>query len=276
MTSQLLGQISKKIETGEALDLIALVNTLDSGSLHTLFTEIVAKASKEKADIQAAFYSRQAKDVRKQLASKTQKTDLLDALCNKLAVLQTGSMLSKYCSGKTFHLNSSYQADVAMLGDSLTEWAHWHELMPDIKVINRGISGDITQGMLQRLDGVINAKPKQVFFMAGVNDLNLGFEFDGVVSRYIEIVETLQSQGIEVMVQSTLLVGERLNDLNPLITKFNHTLAQWCSDNGTTYIDINQVLSQDGLLMQQYTFDDLHLNGSAYQQWSQLIAKFIA
>ena len=33
-------------------------------------------------------------------------------------------------------------ADIVMLGDSLTEWGNWHELVPEYRVINRGISGD--------------------------------------------------------------------------------------------------------------------------------------
>ncbi len=276
MTSSLLNQTLSQIAAAKPLDLLELVNTLDSGSLHTLFNELVAQASQENTNIEAAFYLHLAKDVKNQLSLNTPPAELLETLCNKLSVLQTGSTLSKYCSGKSFHINSNYQADVAMLGDSITEWAHWHELMPGIKVINRGISGDVTQGMLQRLDGVINAKPKQVFFMAGINDLSFGFAFDGVVSRYIEIVKTLQSQGIEVLVQSTLFVGERLSDLNPTIVKFNQTLARWCQDNDTTFIDINQVLSEGGLLMQQYTFDDLHLNGPAYLQWNKLITPYLS
>lgn len=264
-----------QLETGQPLDLLALVATLDSGSLHTLFANIVEKSQQNNNDINDAFYIHQAKDVRAKLTLTTEKEHLLDQLCQQLAVLQTGSALSKYCSGKSFHLESSYQADVVMLGDSITEWAHWHELMPSVRVANRGISGDVTQGMLQRLDGVVSTNPKQVFFMAGVNDLSLGFAFEGIVERYQCIVNSLCALGIDVVVQSTLLVGERLKDLNPQIIKFNQINQQWCDKHNIKYIDLNSVLAKNRLLQQRFTFDDLHLNGPAYQQWLECITPYI-
>src|SRR3954451_1058356 len=45
-------------------------------------------------------------------------------------------------------------ADVVMLGDSITEGIDWHELFPHVRILNRGIGGDTSAGVLNRLDEV--------------------------------------------------------------------------------------------------------------------------
>src|SRR5262245_42569936 len=64
-------------------------------------------------------------------------------------------------------------ADVIMLGDSITEKIDWRELFPGVSILNRGIGGDTSAGVLKRLDEVIARHPKIVFLMVGVNDLQI-------------------------------------------------------------------------------------------------------
>jgi lysophospholipase L1-like esterase len=76
-----------------------------------------------------------------------------------------------------------------MLGDSLTEWGNWHELVPEHRIINRGIAGDTSSGVLDRLQEVIERRPKVVFVMIGTNDIGLQSvdflpESGGVRSEY--------------------------------------------------------------------------------------------
>ena len=61
-----------------------------------------------------------------------------------------------------------------MPGDSLTEGIDWRELFPDVKILNRGIGGDTSAGVLNRLDEVIGRHPKIVVLMIGANDLRMG------------------------------------------------------------------------------------------------------
>ena len=54
--------------------------------------------------------------------------------------------------------------DIVFLGNSITDGGEWTEMFADQKVKNRGISGDITPGLLNRLDEVYNRKPAKVFY----------------------------------------------------------------------------------------------------------------
>ena len=53
--------------------------------------------------------------------------------------------------------------DIIFLGNSITAGTDWMELLGRSDVRNRGISGDITFGVLERLDEVIEGKPAKVF-----------------------------------------------------------------------------------------------------------------
>jgi lysophospholipase L1-like esterase len=64
---------------------------------------------------------------------------------------------------------------VVMLGDSITQG--WGEdftgWFPGMKVVNRGISGDTTRGVLIRLkEDVLDLEPKAVVLLIGTNDLD--------------------------------------------------------------------------------------------------------
>ncbi len=54
-----------------------------------------------------------------------------------------------------------------MIGDSLTNYGEWHEIFPETSIVNRGIVGDTTYGVIRRLDSIINTKPDNAFIMLG-------------------------------------------------------------------------------------------------------------
>src|SRR5262245_42410399 len=63
---------------------------------------------------------------------------------------------------------------IVFLGDSITELCHWSELLQNPSVLNRGIGGDTTQDILNRVDQIYRLRPQKLFLMIGVNDLIQG------------------------------------------------------------------------------------------------------
>lgn len=61
------------------------------------------------------------------------------------------------------------KADIVMVGDSITDGSEWHEMFPQLNIVNRGISGDTTVGVLNRLEGITQTQAKKAFIMIGVN-----------------------------------------------------------------------------------------------------------
>src|SRR5829696_483482 len=70
--------------------------------------------------------------------------------------------------------NTPGTAEIVMLGDSLTDWGNWNELLPGLSLINRGIAGDTSAGVITRLGEIIQRKPNVVALMIGVNDILQG------------------------------------------------------------------------------------------------------
>ncbi len=58
---------------------------------------------------------------------------------------------------------------VLFIGDSLTEWFKLEKYFPDVDIINEGIAGDTTYGVLERLDKVIDISVDMIFLMIGIN-----------------------------------------------------------------------------------------------------------
>ena len=171
-------------------------------------------------------------------------------------------------------LSQNTKYTTVMLGDSITDEGQWDELLDNPFVQNRGISGDTTDGVLERLDS-INKSIKQVFIMIGVNDIMRGKEVDEVYSNYLKIIKFFQDRNIKVYIQSTLFIGERrAENFNIKVEDLDKRLEKYASENNITFINLNPIFAPNKILKKEFTFDDLHLNGTAYKLWAQEIRKY--
>lgn len=160
-----------------------------------------------------------------------------------------------------------------MLGDSITDEGRWDELLNINTVQNRGISGDTTSGVLERLDS-IGKNIENVFIMIGVNDIMRGVSEDIVFENYKKILKFFQDKNIEVVIQSTLYIGEsRKQNFNVKIEKLNQNLEEFAKSNKIVFINLNPIFAPQKTLLKSFTKDDLHLNADAYQLWIETLKK---
>jgi lysophospholipase L1-like esterase len=172
-------------------------------------------------------------------------------------------------------------SSVVMVGDSLTGGAEWRELFPEVGIANRGIDGDTTGGVLDRLSGIVSVHAGKIFIMIGINDFaDTEKSVEAVFGNYTKIVAALKPGGAQVFVQSTLLCNERkaawksCAAANAKIKLLNEKLA--APGHGEfTFIDINRKLADEGGLKSELTYDGVHLNGNGYLLWRDEIAPFV-
>ena len=102
--------------------------------------------------------------------------------------------------------------DVVFIGNSITDGSEWGELFNDLHIKNRGISGDITAGVIKRIDEVARHKPSKIFLMIGINDLSRGVTADSVVKNILLIAAYLRQQTVttQVFIQSILPINNSL------------------------------------------------------------------
>ncbi|MEL6778856.1 MAG: GDSL-type esterase/lipase family protein [Cyanobacteria bacterium J06597_16] len=174
-----------------------------------------------------------------------------------------------------------------LLGDSLSLWFPG-ELMPGRRVwINQSISGERTQGLLNRLDLLEDNDVEAVFLMIGINDLIWGKTDDEIISNYKEIVRRLKEDHpkTQIVVQSVLphsgeqSTWESRDKLLALpsdrIVNMNNALKKIAADNGAYYLDLYPIfVTGDGDLRTDLTTDGLHLNRQGYLVWRSAIALY--
>jgi len=174
-------------------------------------------------------------------------------------------------------------AAIVFIGDSLTDGGEWSELLDNPKVKNRGISGDVSQGVWERLDAVTAAKPQKVFVMIGINDLARGIPVGQVVRNVRMMVAQLQREcpGTHIYLQSLLPVNDDYGQFKAhtnkgeLIREVNAAFRQMAGEQ-VTFIDLHTAFSDvAGKLDRRYTNDGLHLNGTGYQRWAAIVAPYV-
>ncbi len=165
-------------------------------------------------------------------------------------------------------------ADMAMIGDSITEAGQWSELLANQHILNFGISGDTSYGVSQRLDSIIASHPRQAFIMLGINDIIRGRPLAKICADYTNILQALQQQNVPVTIQSTLYVAASFPNnlaINQQVTQLNQFLWDYTQQHDLIFINLNQYLAPQGVLSPQLSDDGLHLNSPAYQLWQQAL-----
>ncbi len=190
----------------------------------------------------------------------------------------TYDMNPLYKSETERFMASEEKADIVMLGNSITSQADWSVLLNRNDVLNRGISGDITEGMLRRLESVIKVKPSMCFLMGGINDITRRVPYEDTLSNLKTIAEILKTNGITPVIQSVLYTENRFFSSeynNPIVKKLNEDLMEFCSENKIDFLDLNRFMSKDNSLKAEYTDDGLHLNAKGYEVWSKVLNSYL-
>lgn len=168
---------------------------------------------------------------------------------------------------------------IVFIGNSITDGGEWQELLNCKKCINRGISGDISFGVLARLDDVLKDKPKKIILLIGINDISRNVPNEMIIANYKEFVRRTKalSPKTKIYLQSVLPTNNTFRkfvDKNEESIKILNAAMLDLSKNtvGVTYIDLySKFLDSEGRLDKKYTNDGLHLLGEGYVLWAKIL-----
>lgn len=228
------------------------------------------------------------KNLKDMLNSKNIKTLLVIGLIKK-AVVVAMLFLPQWLSAQSdlekriisqFEVLPITSKDIVFLGNSITERGLWSEIFNDVHCKNRGIGGQQTQDILERLHQVTDGKPKKIFLLIGINDLNGDpARTAKAVANIRTIIERIQTESpkTKLYVQSILPVGKSREEKNREVKKANPEIKKICDEKGVTYIDIHSAFAdEEGYLKQEYTINDgLHLNGAGYMAWAEILRPYV-
>jgi len=142
---------------------------------------------------------------------------------------------------------------------------------PNEVVLNRGIRNDVSKGVLNRIQEVVNRNPKEAYLMIGVNDIRYSTGSKNFEKHITAIVKSFEGENSKLFIQSILPVNNELfgNEVsNEKVKKFNEVLQRIAEENGIEYIDLNSnFVDKNGQLDEKFTIDGIHLNGEGYKIW---------
>ncbi|GAF02532.1 GDSL-type esterase/lipase family protein [Saccharicrinis fermentans] len=169
--------------------------------------------------------------------------------------------------------------DIVFIGNSITEQGgDWGEKLGVKNVRNRGIAGDVTDGVLKRINEITYYKPRTVFILIGINDLfNLYFQKEipspeYVANNILKITEVIHKGSPETKIYLQTILPTSKDYLMEDITKVNTMIRMHKTDSNYNLIDLFEVfVGDDGLIKPNLTSDGTHLNKLGYQLWVETI-----
>jgi lysophospholipase L1-like esterase len=187
----------------------------------------------------------------------TTKSIMRDLRRTLLVLLAGGAF---YVAIQRFELHEALQPhdsdnptrpSIAFLGDSHTLIPNWDALLNCRNTANYGIGGDTSEKILQRLDGVISARPLLVVVMAGTNDVLQDIPPETTILNIENIKRKLRDAHIPHIILAP----------PPILAKAS--IIDAISDAATLRIPFSSTdLLNDGV----------HLRSSGYAKWRDAIS----
>lgn len=159
---------------------------------------------------------------------------------------------------------ADYEVDVAFIGDSLTDGYDLSKYYPQYVTANRGIGGDTTFGLEDRLQvSLFDLKPKVVVMLIGAN--NMDSMFDNYESILVKLKENLPESKI-VLLSLTAMGGEHWGRKNQLAAYNNVSIKLYAEKYGFTFVDLFSPLYdvEIGEVYEGYTVDGGHFTHEGY------------
>ena len=159
---------------------------------------------------------------------------------------------------------ADYEVDVAFLGDSLTDGCDLSVYYPQYKTANRGIGGETTIGLEERMQvSAYDLKPKVVVMLIGGNNLYTMFE------NYERILKGLQTNlpDTKVILVSLTSMGRDWAHKNTQAAYNNVKIRLLAEQYGFAYVDVFSPLldMQTNEIRAEYTSDGAHLTHLGYE-----------
>ena len=168
--------------------------------------------------------------------------------------------------------------EIVFIGNSITEGGkNWSEKFNIPNIRNRGIGGDVTDGVLERLDEIIFFKPKAVFILIGINDLfNIYYKKqipspEYVGNNILKIARTIKQNSPSTLIYVQTLLPTSKDFMKSNIEVVNKIIAADLPNDIFDIIDLNKVFSDDkGFLKKELTSDGTHLTEEGYALWVKI------
>ena len=168
---------------------------------------------------------------------------------------------------------------IIFFGNSITEGFDLTRYFPELKPVNRGIGGDHTDGLLERFQtSVYQLQPSKLFILIGINDIGAGDSGEAILKNYAALLDTIKKFLPDTVVYIQSILPTTIawpNCPKDKIVRLNQEIRQCAKNQGFHWIDLySSFVKEDGYLLNDLTYDGLHLNENGYTLWTTLLTPF--
>jgi lysophospholipase L1-like esterase len=181
----------------------------------------------------------------------------------------------------TFKAEPHTEGGVIFLGNSIIQFGRWKALLADSAIVNRGIAGDNTFGVLERLDDVIAKHPEKLFIEIGINDIAKNIPDSVIITNVAKIISTVRrgSPHTAIYFISILATNDDVKKEYPgayhknnHVVLINSRVKRLSKEMGFVFVDMYQrFVDKKGNLDSRYTDDGLHPNEAGYRRYVQVL-----
>ena len=182
------------------------------------------------------------------------------------------------------------KGQIVFIGDSITDLYQLDNYYVDLDLAtyNRGIGGDTTSGVLNRLEvSLFDINPSKIVLMIGTNDINGNVKNAKILANYNEILTRIKRelpdtqiycvsiipQNLTIETYSDIKVEKTTKTILEINSKIKDMVA---NEENVTFIDLFPLLADsDNLLIEKYSDDGLHLNAAGFEVWTNLIKPYL-
>jgi lysophospholipase L1-like esterase len=166
------------------------------------------------------------------------------------------------------------QETFLFLGDSLIADFNWQERMHHFNILNYGVPGETTQGLLNRIPSITEKidKPELILLMIGTNNLIIeDYSFLDTLQKIIVQLTTIYPT-TEVITNSLLPCQLPWINMETL-ERLNKQIEPMTQQTGSCYLDM---FSKFKPTSDYFQGDGVHLTPKAYDLWSKCILEFVS
>ncbi len=152
---------------------------------------------------------------------------------------------------------------------------------PGLDIQNRGIGGDTTYLLLERLeDNVIALKPQIIVLEIGGNDLIQGKCISYIEDNFKKIIKFIQTNLPDTKIILMSVPPTSVSDLNSIVPIYNTTLLNIANQSkNITYIEVWNEMREKNTpnIKKELTRerDKIHFNELGYSTWGKLIRPYL-
>ena len=190
--------------------------------------------------------------------------------CKKDETDDFAKFLAEYRAGKIAAYSeenaqySAFDVDAVFLGDSLTDGYDLKRFYPNYTVLNRGIGGDTTVGLEDRLQvSVYDVQPKVAVMLIGANNMREMFE------NYEDILVGLRNNlpNTKIILLSLTSMSGEWGKNNHLAAYNNVKIKMLAEKYSYEFVDLYAALMnlETGEIYPEYTTDGGHLTDLGYE-----------